>query len=83
MPGGVFGCRGCRRVGGQGEFTLGLGVRVGESVERCCFTEPCSESFGDRVGLAVAVEDLGAAGDEGLVGEGGQRLRQVERLRYG
>ncbi|MEV5901426.1 hypothetical protein [Streptomyces sp. NPDC052127] len=81
MSGGVFGCRECRRVGGQGEFTLGLGVRVGEFVERCRFTEPCSESFGDRVGLAVAVGDLGSAGDEGLVGEGGRRLRQLEWFR--
>jgi hypothetical protein len=80
----VFGRRGYRyrRVGGQREFTLGLGVRVGGFVERCRYTDPCSESFGDRVGLAVTVEDLGPTDDEGLVGTGGRRLRQVERLRY-
>ncbi|MFH0173186.1 hypothetical protein ACIA6D_19920 [Streptomyces cacaoi] len=73
----MFGRRGrrCRRAGGRGAVAGELGVRAGRFVEWCCVTEPCCESLVDRVVDAVTVEDLGSAGDEELVGAGGQRLR--------
>ncbi|MDX3248990.1 hypothetical protein [Streptomyces sp. ME18-1-4] len=86
----MFGRRECwgRRARARGGFPVGFCVRVGEFVERVCFTEPCSESLGDRIAdartiVARTAEGLDSAGDEGIVGAGGRRwLWQVERFGY-